>query len=64
MRRWQGAVLLPVDQIVLTLAQDLLNEPAELAMLALFTMAAFEAVLALDANHLDAQEQLERRLSL
>jgi DNA helicase-2/ATP-dependent DNA helicase PcrA len=31
-RRWQGSVLLPVDQIVLTLAQDLLNDPAELAI--------------------------------
>jgi DNA helicase-2/ATP-dependent DNA helicase PcrA len=31
-RRWQGATMLPVDQIVLTLAQDLLTEPAELAI--------------------------------
>jgi DNA helicase II / ATP-dependent DNA helicase PcrA len=31
-RRWQAAVLLPVDQIVLTLAQDLLSEPTELAI--------------------------------
>jgi DNA helicase-2/ATP-dependent DNA helicase PcrA len=31
-RRWQSAVLLPVDQIVLTLSQDLLSEPAELAI--------------------------------
>jgi DNA helicase-2/ATP-dependent DNA helicase PcrA len=31
-RRWQGAVLLPVDQIVLTLAQDLLRQPEELAV--------------------------------
>jgi DNA helicase II / ATP-dependent DNA helicase PcrA len=31
-RRWQAASLLPVDQIVLTIAQDLLKEPAELAV--------------------------------
>jgi len=31
-RRWQAAVVLPIDQIVLTLAQDLLEEPAELAL--------------------------------
>ena len=31
-RRWQRSVLLPVDQIVLTLAQDLLTDPAELAI--------------------------------
>ncbi len=31
-RRWQAAVLLPVDQIVLTLSQDLLSEPTELAI--------------------------------
>jgi DNA helicase-2/ATP-dependent DNA helicase PcrA len=31
-RRWQAAILLPVDQIVLTLGQDLLTEPTELAI--------------------------------
>ena len=31
-RRWQAASVLPVDQIVLTIAQDLLSEPAELAI--------------------------------
>ena len=31
-RRWQKAVLLPVDQLALTLAQDLMSEPAELAL--------------------------------
>jgi DNA helicase-2/ATP-dependent DNA helicase PcrA len=31
-RRWQGAVLLPVDQILLTISQDLLSQPAELAI--------------------------------
>jgi DNA helicase-2/ATP-dependent DNA helicase PcrA len=31
-RRWQGTVLLPVDQIVLTISQDLLSQPAELAI--------------------------------
>ncbi|HBY06285.1 MAG TPA: ATP-dependent helicase [Chloroflexi bacterium] len=29
---WQGAVLLPVDQIILTLSQDLFSEPTELAI--------------------------------
>jgi DNA helicase-2/ATP-dependent DNA helicase PcrA len=31
-RRWQQAAVLPVDQIVLTLAQDLFSEPVELAV--------------------------------
>ena len=31
-RRWQSAVLLPVDQLVLTLAQDIFSEPADLAV--------------------------------
>ena len=31
-RRWQDAILLPVDQLVLIAAQDLLREPAELAL--------------------------------
>ena len=31
-RRWQSAILLPVDQIVLTISQDLLSEPPELAI--------------------------------
>lgn len=32
MHRWQGAVLLPIDQLVLTLQGDLFQEPAELAL--------------------------------
>jgi DNA helicase-2/ATP-dependent DNA helicase PcrA len=31
-RRWQGATLLPIDQLILTLAQDLFYEPADLAV--------------------------------
>ena len=31
-QRWQGAVLLPIDQTVLTLAQDLFDEPGDLAL--------------------------------
>jgi DNA helicase-2/ATP-dependent DNA helicase PcrA len=31
-RRWQEATLLPIDQLVLTLAQDLFEEPADLAV--------------------------------
>jgi DNA helicase-2/ATP-dependent DNA helicase PcrA len=31
-RRWQGATLLPIDQLVLTLAQDLFDQPADLAV--------------------------------
>jgi DNA helicase II / ATP-dependent DNA helicase PcrA len=31
-RRWQGAATLPIDQIVLTLAQDLFTQPGELAL--------------------------------
>ena len=32
MRRWQGAVLLPIDQLVLTLAQDLFHTAPDLAI--------------------------------
>jgi DNA helicase-2/ATP-dependent DNA helicase PcrA len=31
-RRWQQATLLPIDQLILTLAQDLFREPADLAV--------------------------------
>ncbi|MGC9469359.1 MAG: ATP-dependent helicase [Anaerolineae bacterium] len=31
-RRWQGTTMLPIDQIILTLAQDLFREPADLAI--------------------------------
>jgi DNA helicase-2/ATP-dependent DNA helicase PcrA len=31
-RRWQEATLLPIDQLILTLAQDLFDEPADLAI--------------------------------
>ncbi len=31
-RRWQRATLLPIDQLILTLAQDLFDEPADLAI--------------------------------
>jgi len=31
-QRWQEATLLPIDQLILTLAQDLFEEPADLAM--------------------------------
>ena len=31
-RRWQRATVLPVDQLILTLAQDLFKEPADLAI--------------------------------
>lgn len=31
-RRWQAAILLPIDQLLLTLSQDLFTEPADLAV--------------------------------
>jgi len=31
-RRWHGTTLLPIDQMVLTLAQDLFTEPSDLAL--------------------------------
>ncbi len=31
-RRWQGTTLLPIDQMILTLAQELFTEPADLAL--------------------------------
>jgi len=32
MRRWQQAILLPIDQLILTIAQDLFREPTQLAL--------------------------------
>jgi hypothetical protein len=32
MQRWQKASALPVDQLILTISQDLFLEPGELAM--------------------------------
>jgi DNA helicase-2/ATP-dependent DNA helicase PcrA len=32
MRRWQGAARLPIDQLLLSVAQDLFTEPADLAI--------------------------------
>ena len=32
LQRWQAAVLLPIDQLLLTIAQDLFHEPADLAL--------------------------------
>jgi DNA helicase II / ATP-dependent DNA helicase PcrA len=31
-RRWQGATVLPIDQLILTLSQDLFHEPPDLAV--------------------------------
>ncbi len=31
-RRWLGAVVLPIDQLILTLAQDIFSEPSDLAL--------------------------------
>jgi DNA helicase-2/ATP-dependent DNA helicase PcrA len=31
-RRWQAAAILPIDQLILTLAQDVFEEPADLAV--------------------------------
>jgi DNA helicase-2/ATP-dependent DNA helicase PcrA len=31
-RRWQGTILLPIDQMILTLAQELFTEPPDLAL--------------------------------
>jgi DNA helicase-2/ATP-dependent DNA helicase PcrA len=46
MRRWQAASALPVDQLVLTLGQDLFDEPSDLALahkLAVVLRAAADA---------------------
>ncbi|MEN4013428.1 MAG: ATP-dependent helicase [Bellilinea sp.] len=32
LRRWQQAILLPVDQLILTISQDLFKDPAQLAL--------------------------------
>ncbi len=31
-RRWQGTILMPVDQMILAIAQDIFTEPADLAL--------------------------------
>jgi DNA helicase-2/ATP-dependent DNA helicase PcrA len=31
-RRWQSSIILPIDQVILVLAQDLLTDPSELAV--------------------------------
>jgi DNA helicase-2/ATP-dependent DNA helicase PcrA len=31
-RRWQAAIFMPIDQLILTIAQDLLSDPGELAL--------------------------------
>lgn len=31
-RRWQGAVILPIDQLILTLSQDIFSSPTDLAI--------------------------------
>ena len=46
MRRWQAASVLPIDQLVLTLGQDLFDEPTDLALahkLAVVLRAAADA---------------------
>ena len=46
MRRWQAASVLPVDQLILTLGQDLFDKPADLALthkLAIILRAAADA---------------------
>ena len=46
MRRWQAASVLPIDQLVLTLGQDLFDKPADLALahkLAVVLRAAADA---------------------
>ena len=42
-RRWQGATLLPIDQLLLTLAQDLFKEPADLAVAHKFAVVLRQA---------------------
>jgi DNA helicase-2/ATP-dependent DNA helicase PcrA len=42
-RRWQGAALLPIDQLLLTLAQDLFKEPADLAVAHKFAVVLRQA---------------------
>ncbi|GIV66091.1 MAG: DNA helicase [Bellilinea sp.] len=32
MRRWQQAILLPIDQLILTIAQDIFRQPTQLAL--------------------------------
>ena len=48
-RRWQGATLLPIDQMILTLAQDLFTEPADLALAHKLALALRQAA----ADHAD-----------
>jgi DNA helicase II / ATP-dependent DNA helicase PcrA len=45
-RRWQDATILPVDQLILTLAQDLFRDPAELALAHKLALVLKRATLA------------------
>lgn len=59
-RRWQEACLLPIDQLVLTLAQDLLHTPAELALAHKLGGALRQAALAHPAWRLaELSQELE-----
>ncbi len=58
-QRWQGAVSLPIDQLVLTIAQDLFREPAQLARAYHFAVALRDLA---DANPLWRLKQLADEL--
>ena len=45
-RRWQDATILPIDQLILTLAQDLFHDPAELALAHKLALVLKRATLA------------------
>jgi DNA helicase-2/ATP-dependent DNA helicase PcrA len=45
-RRWHEATILPVDQLILSLAQDLFRDPAELALAHKFALILKRATLA------------------
>jgi len=49
MRTWQQAVVLPIDQLILTLAQDLFEEPVDLAL------AYKLALLLRDVSHVHSE---------
>lgn len=54
-RRWQETILIPIDQLILTLAQDLFRQPADLALahkLALILRQAQDAHPAWNLNEL------------
>lgn len=59
-RRWQGAAILPIDQLILLLAQDLFDSPSELALSHKFALVLRQSAA---ENPMDRLPQFVERLA-